>query len=161
MTAAMTLDGADELRARFRAVGKSTGDVMRRIGLGTVAEGKRRVRRKTGNLGRRISLRSFSDDHALVVAATPYAAVVERGSKAHDIVPRKKRALRFPAKGTPTTLSGRVRSSAAKRPGAYRFAKRVRHPGTKPYPYLVPGAEAAVKKVGLGEVIVTAWNKAA
>lgn len=156
------VSGARELTARLRAVDGSVGsDLPRRLGLATVAEAKRLVPRKTGNLGRRISLRSYNATTVTVVAATPYAVAVERGTKPHEILPKRKRALRFPAKGTPVTLSGRVRSSAARRPGAFRFAGRVKHPGTKAQPFLVPGAQRAVGRIGIGEVIVTAWNKAA
>ena len=40
------------------------------------------------------------------------------------------------------------------------FARRVNHPGTKPYPFLVPAARRALEAVGLGKVI-EAWNDGA
>ena len=45
--------------------------------------------------------------------------------------------------------------------GAWAFAKRVHHPGTRAHPYMVPGARTAVSKAGLTELIVTSWNNAA
>lgn len=60
-----------------------------------------------------------------VVAEAPHAAAVEYGAAPHDILPRFRKALRIPALG------------------GFRFAKRVRHPGNRPQPYLAPAAEAA------------------
>jgi hypothetical protein len=40
------------------------------------------------------------------------------------------------------------------------FAKEVHHPGTKKQPFLIPGAQEAIRQVG-AEAIVDAWNDAA
>jgi hypothetical protein len=47
-----------------------------------------------------------------------------------------------------------------RRGGSAVFAREVHHPGTRPHPFLVPGARAALTKVGL-TAIVDEWNKAA
>ena len=121
----------------------------------TVAEAKILVPRKTGHLGRSIMPGPVGTDTAYVFARTNYAAYVEFGTRPHTIVPRNKKALRFAASKADARLSGSVR-----RGGNAVFAKKVRHPGTKPHPFLRPGAEAAIRKVGVGE-IVDSWNKAA
>lgn len=54
------------------------------------------------------------DLHATVSAGAPYALYVEKGTRPHEIRPRFRKWLRFPIEG------------------GFRFAKRVRHPGTKP-----------------------------
>jgi len=54
----------------------------------------------------------------------PYAVFVHEGTKAHDIVPRHKMALRW--------------SDGNK----FSFAKRVRHPGTSPDQFLYRAADA-------------------
>ena len=59
------------------------------------------------------------------VGGTSYASFVEFGTAPHDIKPRFRRALRFPVPG----------------PGGYAFAKRVRHPGTQPQPFMQPALE--------------------
>jgi hypothetical protein len=40
------------------------------------------------------------------------------------------------------------------------FAKRVRHPGSKAYPFMKPAAEEALEQVGV-RAIVKAWDDAA
>lgn len=59
-----------------------------------------------------------------------YALPVHDGSKAHDIVPRNKTILRFPRKAPHT------------------FARRVRHPGTSPRPFMLEAAQAVEPEVG-------------
>ena len=149
------VEGSRELEARLRAVQRTPKQMLGRLGLRAVREQKRLVPRKTGNLGRTIHLGSVTTTSATTVAGARYAAAVEYGTKPHEIRPRRAKALRFPAKGSPTTLGGRV-----KKGGAFAFAKVVRHPGTKPQPFMVPGAEAAIRTEGV-DVIVTAWNDAA
>jgi hypothetical protein len=52
--------------------------------------------------------------------SAPYGAMLEEGTRPHDIVPIRAEALRF-------MLGGNV-----------VFAKRVHHPGTKPMPFMKP-----------------------
>jgi hypothetical protein len=94
-------------------------------------------------------------DHAVVEAAVNYAAFVEYGTRPHIIRPRNGKFLRFPANGRSARLTGSVR-----RGGDAVFAREVHHPGTKPRPFLVPGARAALTKVGL-TALVDEWNRAA
>lgn len=159
---ASTFKGGDELSKRLHAINDPRA-ILRRLQLDTAEEAKRLVPRKTGNLGRSIAPGAFSGSSALVRASAAYARYVEEGTRPHDIVPRNGRALRFPASGVSTTLAGRVRTGEARRLGnaAYVFAARVRHPGTKPYPFLVPGAKKAVERGGLRDVVVSLWNGAA
>lgn len=153
----MTLEGGRELQARLKAVEGSSTGLPRLLGLAVVAEAKRLVPRKTGNLGRRITLGTSSGDQIMVRARTPYAAAVEFGTGPHVIRPKRRRMLRFPAAGSQVTLGGRVKKGK----GRYAFARMVRHPGTRAQPYLIPGARNALGKFGLLNAIVTAWNKAA
>lgn len=154
----MTLEGYRPLQARLNAIGQ-TQMTMRLLGLDTVREAKLHVARKTGTTGRSIHLVRATET-VVVVEAGGAAAYLERGTKPHLIRPKAKKALRWPAKGTPTTLGGRVRSSAAGRPGAYAFARLVHHPGTKARPFLVPAAKAALARIGITGV-VERWNRAA
>lgn len=130
-------------------------DLMRQLALTAIAEQKRLVPRRTGNLARSIGIASVTATVAETVATANYAAFVELGTKAHEIVPRARKALRF-AVGGAATLSGRPRSGSS-----VVFAKRVRHPGTKPHPFMIPGARAAVEHAGFHDVIVRQWNEAA
>lgn len=158
MSFSVSIDGTDKLEARLRALRKTVPSVPRQFGLLTVAEAKRLVPRKTGNLGRRIILQSATRTEARVVASTPYAAAVEFGSRPHVIRPRRGRYLAFPAKGSAVTLSGRLRKGKG---GKLVFARAVRHPGTRAQPYLLPGARRAVERLGLGATVIRVWNRAA
>lgn len=128
---------------------------MRQIGLRAVREQKLLVRRKTGNLGRSIRLASATETTAVTVATANYAGFVEFGTRAHEITPNAKRALRFAASASGRRLTGSPRTGAA-----VIFATRVHHPGTKPYPFMLPGAKRAVSAEGV-EGIVSVWNSAA
>lgn len=70
-----------------------------------------------------------------------YAGYVEYGTRPHIIRPRRRRALRF-----------RVG-------GAVVFARRVNHPGTKPYKYAWKATHSAHRV--LGEHLVTGMRQAA
>lgn len=140
-----------ELQARLRAIG-NTEPVLRQMQITTVREAKILVHRKTGHLGRSIVPGRISGATAEVEARTPYAAVVEFGSKPHIIRPVRAKALAW---GGTRRLSGAL----AKGSSPTHFAKLVHHPGTKPYPYLLPGAKKAV--AGIRDAVVKLWNQAA
>jgi hypothetical protein len=153
----MSLQGKRELQRRLKAIA-DTSEMLRGIQLETIAGAKARVPRKTGHLGRSIVPGAVSDTSALVEARTPYAAAVEFGSKPHVIKPKRASVLAWPGSAKNRRLSGRARTGTGR--GDMVFAKSVRHPGTKPHPYLIPAALAAAKKRGV-ELIVERWNKAA
>lgn len=68
--------------------------------------------------------------HLIVYYATvPQAGYVIKGTRAHQIVPRNAKALRWLGPGGL---------------GGARFARRVNHPGTKPNPF----PEKAIKPIG-------------
>ena len=153
--------GLPQLRRRLKNIqdGKRILFVLQ---TDTVAEAKKRVPRKTGNTRRTIRPGYLARTEALVKAGGA-AAYLEHGTKPHVIRPKNAKALRFPASGAKTTLGGRVRTGELRRlgAGAYVFAGEVHHPGTKPQPFLLPGAKAAASKGGLKDVVVSLWNEAA
>jgi hypothetical protein len=134
------MKGLPQLLSRFNAI-KPNERLMRDLALSAVREQKIEVPRRTGNLGRSIR----------IGRVTPK----EAHTKAHDIVPRNAKALAFPAAGS-ATLAGRVRKG-----GKVRFAKRVRHPGTKANPFMLRGAKKAVEGLGFASYVIEAWNRAA
>lgn len=148
------LEGLDKLNRRLDAVADTKG-FLRDIQLAAVAQAKHLVPRKTGNLARSIGPGSLGPTAAIVHARAGYAAYVELGTKPHIIRPKTKRVLAWAATAGGRRLSGRPRSGAA-----MRFAKKVNHPGTKPKPYLMPGARYALKKAGV-QRFIEKWNKAA
>ena len=150
----MSLIGAGQLESRLRAIGNTSG-LMRQLAITVVAEQKRLVPRKTGNLGRSIHVERVTSTSANVVASANYAAYTEFGTRPHTILPRSKKALRFAPTGT-----GRLTGSPRKG-GPVIFAKRVRHPGTRGMHWAQRGAEAAIGKGHLADVVVGLWNGAA
>jgi hypothetical protein len=153
-----SLQGYAGLNARLQALeaptlGKRT---MTTLGLRTVREAKLLVHRRTGNLGRSIHISEVTPTHAVVLASARYAGYVEYGTRAHEITPKAKKALRWAASPSGARLSGRPRKGAA-----VVFATRVHHPGTRPYPFMEPGAKAAVAGAHLADIVVFTWNAAA
>lgn len=147
-----SVKGMRELQARLRAIGDTKAD-MRALQFSTIHEAQALVHRKTGTLQRRIVPGPVSDTSAVIEARTPYAASLEFGAKPHVIVPKRAKVLAW---GGDRRLSGRLRSGSA----PDHFARKVSHPGNRPYPYLVPGAKRALEKAGILAGIVTRWNKA-
>lgn len=147
------LRGQGDLIRRLNAV-KDGRPLLRTIQLRAVAEAKKRVARKTGHTARTIAPGGLTDKYTIVTAAGA-APFLEFDTKPHIIRPRRKKALAWAASPSGRRLSGRARTGAK-----LRFAKVVRHPGTKKQPFLLPGAVAAVKSVGI-ESVVKAWNDAA
>jgi hypothetical protein len=151
----MSVKGVPQLRARLKAITPDE-NLMRRLALSAIREQKIEVPRRTGNLGRSIRIGRVTPKEAETIASANYAVYVHEGTRAHDIRPKNKKALRFPANGGSATLAGRVRSG-----GQVRFAKRVRHPGTKANKWMERGARKALKDAGLKDMVIEAWNRAA
>lgn len=147
----MTVRGIPELQTRLSRL-KPSPVLMRNIGLSAIREQKLLVPRKTGNLGRSIGLGSITPTTVVTKAGAAYAVFVELGTRAHDILPRVRKALRFAPRGT-----GRL-SGAPRAGGPVVFARRVRHPGTRPRPFMVPGAKRAVEGAGFRDTIIKLWN---
>jgi len=146
------VQGMDALQRRLKAIGELQ-PAMRAVQLSTIHEAQARVHRKTGHLQRSIVPGPVSDTHAVIEARTPYAAALEEGAKPHIIKPKNRKVLAW---GGGRRLTGTLRKGEK----ADHFATLVHHPGNKPFPYLVPGAKAALEKAGILAEIVTRWNKA-
>jgi hypothetical protein len=145
------LVGQAALQRRLNAVAQPR-PLLREVQLRAVAEAKKRVARKTGHTARTIRPGS-SGPTFTIVEAQGAAPFLEFGTRPHTIRPRNKRMLSWTAN---KRLSGRARTAGGRR----FFARVVNHPGTKPQPFLVPGAVEAIRSVGL-ESIVREWNRAA
>lgn len=148
------LVGADKLQRRLKAI-ESPRPLLQTIQLKAVAEAKALVPRKTGHTARTIRPGALTPKLAIVEAGGA-AAFLELGTRPHVIRPRSKSVLSWPANASGRRLSGRARTKSGRR----IFAKVVHHPGTKPQPFLIPGAVAALRSVGI-EPIIKAWNEAA
>ncbi len=153
----MALKGAEGLKRRIAAVSSKYVPmaIMKKWQMLTVRYAKLNAvpHRKTGNLERSIHAGEVTKLKATVEASAAYAAIVEFGSKAHIIVPVHAKVLAW---GGARRQTGSLRSGSS----ATIFAMKVRHPGTRPYPYLKPAAEKALQELGV-DTIITAWNEAA
>lgn len=116
-------EGAEEARSQHRFKNK-TGELEKSI-VGRVTASRTSVGASGGtNVPRSESVRTALDPNdgahfGEIKAGAKYASFVENGTRSHIIVPVRKFWLRWVEVG-----------------GGVRFAKRVRHPGTKPYGFM-------------------------
>ncbi|HEY3406777.1 MAG TPA: HK97 gp10 family phage protein, partial [Propionicimonas sp.] len=157
----IVIRGIPQLIRRIEALRDAPAPMLGKIQVDAVRYAKEMVPRKTGHLGRSITRGPITKSYAIVYARAGYAAYVELGTRPHVIRPRNKKFLRFTAKGAAARLSGAPTRGAIRKGGAYAFAREVHHPGTKPQPFLVPGARRAVEENAGREVIIRRWNDAA
>lgn len=150
----MSVKGLPQLHARMQAI-KPSPAMLKTLALSAIREQKIMAPVATGNLRRSIGLGSVTAQVAETIATANYASYVELGTHAHDIVPKSRKALRF-AVGGNRRLSGAPRSGAP-----VVFAKRVHHPGTRKQPFMLPGAQKAIRAGGFRDTIVKLWNSAA
>jgi phage gpG-like protein len=138
----------------MEAIG-DTSALMKSLQATTIREAQKNFapHRKTGHLQRATVRGPLTKTSAVVRVNVPYAAPMEFGSKPHIIKPRNGKVLAW---GGERRLSGRLRSGSK----PTNFAAFVHHPGNKPYPFLRPGAETALREHGI-EPIIKAWNGAA
>ena len=128
--------------------------ILRAWQMRAVASAKRKVPRKTGNLGRSIHAGSITDTTATIEASASYAAAIEFGARPHVIVPRNAKVLAW---GGARRLSGSLRKGAS----PTNFARKVNHPGNRAHPFLGPGGQEALGQVDMAREIVLRWNGAA
>ena len=153
------LVGGRELSRRLAALQDARGRkaMMGQLGNIVVAKAQDEVPRKTGDLQRSIKITDLDDERVVVRARKDYAPDVEFGTKKHDIVPRRRRALRFAATAGGSRLSG-----APRRGASVVFARRVKHPGTRPQPYMRPALKHVAGRAPgmLKRDIIIRWNRA-
>ena len=123
------IEGEDDLRRAWSAALRHVSDGIRAGVQKGVDEGAAEARTRhaytdrTGNLTGKTSGRVITSTHGgaegEIVADAPYASFVEEGTKPHEIVPRRGQWLAWEAAQ-----------------GDWHFARRVNHPGSKPYPFM-------------------------
>jgi len=176
------IDGVRDLNRKLDALRNGTASraILMQLGNETVSLAKQKVPQKTRNLHRsiRVDEVNVQEQSLRVMAggtrgrganqygtyrsgAVGYAQFVEFGTKPHTIVPKPGRKGRNgrPAAlawGGPRRLSGNLRSGGKPE----FFARSVRHPGTRPRPYLIPAAEETLRNVRLAPTVIKTWNEA-
>ena len=151
------LQGYQGLQNRLNAIsGTHFGPtLMKQLGVAAVREQKLLVlpHKKTGVTQASVHYMGVTATSVTTEAAGA-ARWLEYGTKPHIIRPKVAKVLAW---GGSRRLSGALRKGAS----ATNFATIVHHPGTRPYPFMGPGAQAAISKVGLADVVIKEWNGAA
>ncbi len=137
----MSLKGGPELRARLRAIKLAFKPIGRAWAEEDVRQNRARVPRRTGYTAASFRVRNATQRKAVVVGSY-VANFIDAGTKAHDIVPRKGRSLKFEANGR--TI----------------FSKKVHHPRTGAQPFKRAAALEALRKNPLAAELIKQWNQA-
>lgn len=137
----MSLQGAAELRARMRAIKLAFKPVGREWAEHTVALARPHVPVRTGQTQRSLRVKNASQRKA-TVAARFSALFLDRGTKAHDIKPRRAKALRFQVGGSPVF----ARKAHKRAQAGTHFASRA--------------AREALRTNHAAETIIALWNRA-
>ena len=137
----MRVRGARELRARFKALRQVFKPLGRDWADRTVAQAKGRVRVKSGKTKASIRRRNASQRKASVVASRG-ARFLDKGTVPHAITAKRFAAMSFPHSRT----------------GQPVFAKKVRHPGGRAYPFLRVSARDQLHTDKNINHVIKAWN---
>ena len=129
----VNITGDEKVRSmlqRIDEIGKTRALALTAVEIERYVEGEVDKHTKTGALFQSVFSRKQSDGSFLVgndLQRAPHAVFVHWGTKAHEIRPTKKKALRW--------ASG----------GEFFFAKLVHHPGNKADPWVKRAAALAPK----------------
>ena len=156
------LQGEQALQRRLSAIASDAGSlaVFKRLGTFTVARAQQHTapNKRTGNLMREIRVEELDARHVVVRSNANYSQALEFGTRPHTITPKRGRALRFAASSAGRRLSGSPRRGAD-----VVFARHVRHPGSRPYPFMRPAFEDVRRATPreFRDGITVLWNRAA
>lgn len=138
----MTLHGADDLRARLKALKKAFRPIGRKWGRAAINAGRPMVPVDTGRLRRSMRILSASEKRARV-GAHYTAYFVDKGPKAHLIAPKRAKRLVFEKQGR--TI----------------FARKVHHRGYRGRPFRKRMAEEGLRNTPMAQELIKQWNEAA
>lgn len=137
----MSLQGADDLRRRIKALKLVFKDVGKRWGDNAANRMRPQVPVRSGRLRRSFRVRASQRQASVRGHFTAY--FIDAGTKPHTIQPRQARMLAWSQGGN--TI----------------FAKRVRHPGMRKRPFRAEAARKALRETAGAEQFVKGWNDAA
>ena len=138
----MSLKGGAELRARLKALRSVFKPAGRVWGDKTVELAKPRVPYRTGTLRGSIRVRNNTQRRTTVVGH--YAAFfIDKGTKAHEIAPKRARSLVF------ATPAGRT-----------IFTKKVNHPRVAAKPFRAEAAREGLRRAPMAQEVIRLWNAA-
>lgn len=141
---ASTLQGAPELKRRLKAIKQTFRPVGRKWATSTArhARAQASFENRSGKGRRSIRVKSASQKRATVVASY-YVAILDRGSKAHTITPRKAKTLAFQAGGRTV------------------FSKKVHKPAMRGLGFATRAARDGLRDNPMAAELIKLWNDAA
>lgn len=139
----MSLKGGPELRARLKAIKQTFKPAGKEWADEVVVLAKGMVPSKTGRLRGSIRRKNATQRKA-TVAAHYSAFFVDKGTKRHDIHPRRSSSLVFQG-----------------RSGNTIFARKVDHPRTSAQPFRDRTAREALRRRPMAAAMIKLWNRAA
>lgn len=138
----MALKGKRQCQARMRALGQAFKPIGRQWGDLTVREMKPKIPVKTGKSRRSVRVRNNTMKRTTVVGRfTLYFR--DAGTKAHDIMPRKAKALKFP-------IGGRT-----------IYSRKVHQRGLRAHPFRERASREALRRTPMAQTVIKEWNRAA
>lgn len=142
--ASMRVRGTPELRARMKAIKVAFKPIGRKWAESTADHAQRgaRFKDRSGRGRKSIRVRNASMKRATVVA-TYYVAILDKGSKQHQIVPRRARNLVFQAGGRTV------------------FAKKVQKPAMRGLGFGNRAGKAGLRDTPMAAELIRLWNGAA
>ena len=114
------IDGDEELIVKFDKIADLTKvkEAVKKSTLNIQRNAKAKVPAKTGHLRRSIATKVSGTEGEVNTSNVKYAIMVEKGTRAHTITPKSRKALYWQ--------------------GARHPVKKVNHPGSAAKPYLIP-----------------------
>jgi hypothetical protein len=91
------------------------------------------------------SIKVFPDKYGVQIIMVEYGKFVEFGTLPHVIKPKDKQALKF-------EMGKKARLEGKKKGKTIVFAKEVKHPGTRPNPFIRETIQTKLKKIILEEI---------
>lgn len=138
----MSLKGGPELKARLKAIRLAFKPIGRKWAEGTADAARPMVPVLTGRLRASFKVRNATQRKA-VVGGHYTAYFVDAGSKAHAILPRKAKALRFESGGRTV------------------FSRKVDKPRIAARPFRARAAHESLRRHPMAETLIAEWNRVA
>lgn len=138
--ASVKIKGGPELKARLAAIVGSRLDIERAWAVDASKRIAGDAPRRTGRLAGSIHDSTSRGGHAVVKGAW-YGVILDRGTRAYPIEPKKAQALRFNYRGRTV------------------FAKKVNRRRLRRRPFITANAQAALQASPIANQIIAAWNR--
>lgn len=137
--ASVRIKGGPELRARLASIVGSVTEMERAWAEDAAKRIASDAPRRTGKLAG--SIHAGQERTKGVVKGAWYGVILDRGTKAYPIVPKRAEALKFSYRG---------RTVFAKKSNRKRLRRR---------PFITAGAQGALRSLAIRDQIIAAWNR--